>query len=77
MGVLGECSARMSKLKKTRYYTYADTAHGETSQARRNTFSSKEEYENARGDKWWRVGDLSGKFVPWPIKDEQHARLNR
>lgn len=40
-------------------------------------FSSKEEYENARGDKWWRVGDLSGKFVPWPIKDEQHARLNR
>lgn len=41
------------------------------------TFHSKGEYENARGDKWWRPGDLSGKLVPWPVKDEQHARLNR
>ncbi len=41
------------------------------------TFNSAEEYKGARGEKWWRVGDLSGKLVPWPVEDEQHARKFR
>ncbi len=41
------------------------------------TFDSKEQYLQERGDKWWRVGDLSGKLVPWPAEDERHARVNR
>lgn len=41
------------------------------------TFNSVEEYKEARGDKGWRVGDLSGKLVPWPVEDEQHARKFR
>ena len=41
------------------------------------TFNSKQDYEEARGDKWWRPGDLGGKLVPWPVEDEQHARRRK